>query len=104
MALSKTKMVKGIECSYWVITFLSWDKKSNTTQVALSLFKDQQSRSDSLENSLYGEGFTFDGYLSVEDCYEKIKQSNMSERPDDLPDGEEFTPEEQNWFADALDC
>jgi hypothetical protein len=127
MALKKIKKVKGIDCEYWVVSSINWDKNSNQTQIALNLYKDKSSREQSLNNCFYGEGFTFDGQLTIEQVYTKIKESKLvknvivqgveeliekvyDEETNSMVEvitpkvEEQFEMVETNWFVDSEDC
>jgi hypothetical protein len=114
MALLKTKNVKGIEANYWTITTLTWSKESDKTYVALTLFYNEDARKQSLDNALDGVGFEFEGELSRDECYLKIKESMLvkritKEKSESFQDGniiiqeEEFEMVETNFFIDAID-
>lgn len=76
MALQKTIKYKGYDLNYLVITQLTYDKQYNRTTVVLSGFKDEETRKLNINNVLgYTKNFTFEGFLTIEEAYDKIVES-----------------------------
>lgn len=80
MALKLQKTIKGVIAEYWVISLIAWNKLSDKTQVYLSSYLNKDVRLESLENTLSGVSFDFEGELDLADAYVKIKESKLEKR------------------------
>jgi hypothetical protein len=79
VALQLEREVKGILANYWAISKIGWDKASNQTNLTLSLYLSKTVRDQGLNNDLASQTMSFDGYLTIDEAYEKIKESKMEQ-------------------------
>lgn len=79
MALQLEREVKGIVANYWIITNIGWDKASNRTNLTLSLYLSKTVKDQGLNNDLASPTMSFDGYLTMDEAYEKIKESKIEQ-------------------------
>lgn len=80
MALKTTVKYKGFDITYWVITSLSYEKKSNKTYITVDGFKDKPTRDEDLDNYISDLRATYDadGNLSISEAYSFLKAGNMN--------------------------
>ncbi|NBX03386.1 MAG: hypothetical protein EBR02_04880 [Alphaproteobacteria bacterium] len=92
MALIKAKTHKGQTYEYWGWVRHVQDKVENTTIFVVGAFKDQATRNESVTNELAELRVfrTYEGILTLEECYALFKASNATD-----------TTPNTNWFSDA---
>lgn len=80
MALKKTVIYKGFEVSYWMISALSYEKKSDKTFITVDGYKDKPTRDEDLDNFIPDLRATYDadGNLSTAEAYAFLKAGNMN--------------------------
>jgi len=80
MALKTTVLYKGFEVQYWIITNLTYEKKSNKTFITVDGYKDKPTRDEDMDNYIQDLRATYDadGCLTIEQAYEFIKAGNMN--------------------------
>lgn len=84
MALNKETKYKGITANYWTITEITYNKLDDTTNLRVSLFKDEQTRKlDLVENSLFFVCLSFRGLLDLPQAYEKLKTTETFKDAED---------------------
>ena len=120
MALFKEQNYKGIVANYWKIILCKYNAISKRTTVTVALYFSKETRDADVANRLEEKDFQFDGEITLENAYSKIKESVLGTRvvsPAVFKLGEDgvpvipnviITPEvteqyETNEFVDALD-
>jgi len=81
MALRKDYNYKGITANYWKITNANWDGFINTMYIELSLYLNESSRNNNVNDVLITKSFIFSNMAEVsrEELYENIKNIETDE-------------------------
>lgn len=80
MALQLQKEVKGVQANYWKIVKSCFDVYSNQTTVTLALYVSQEARLAGINNDLTSTSFSFEGFKTIAQSYDLIKQSKKAQR------------------------
>lgn len=80
MALKKDIEYKGFTVSYWIITDIHWEKKSNKTFVTVKGYKDKPVRDEDLDNCIdeLTKTYDLDGVRTIEQSYEALKTEYLN--------------------------
>ena len=80
MALQLTKQFKGIEANYWKIILCKYNAISKRTTITMALYFSKETRDSDVANRLEEKDFQFDGEITLENAYSKIKESVLGTR------------------------
>lgn len=106
MALIKEYITKGYEYKYWMISSFNASKIAKRTTVNLWLYKDKESREESIYNDILNLTVEIKGYVTdVTEIYDRIKKSFTDlDEYEEIEDDDEFDgPVRVKFFADAKD-